>query len=100
MNAPMTDRAIQPGDMVIVLRSCCAEDAVGQVHTVDAIRDNGGNGRCTDCGYQTTERVAIFNGRKSLWMRPLSWLKRIPPADESDRAFIYDSMTQPAKEPA
>ena len=27
-------------------------------------------------------------------------LKRIPPPDESDRAFIYDVMTQPTKEPA
>ena len=96
----MTDRAaIQVGDLVIVLRNCCDDNAIGSIVQVKAIREPS-YACCTDCGAKSSEQVAVFDGKKTLWARPLSWLKRIPPAEESDRAFVYDVMTQPTKEPA
>ncbi len=72
---------IKAGDLVVLLRGCCAQadEYFGHVHTVEAIVFTDWS--CRDCGAKGAEVSAVLDSRKRFG-RPLTWLRRIPPADE------------------
>lgn len=76
----MSDRPIQVGDLVQVVRSHCPgfeAEAGGVVFTVVRLRPVP-RPMCTRCGSFLTSGTVVAEGGKD-WRIPLQFLKRIPP---------------------
>jgi hypothetical protein len=88
---------IRVGDLVMIVRSCCASASVyeGHVYSVVGFSSRGTihNSGNNPCGYSGSETVAILDGHSVTWGRPLSWLKRIPPLDELERDQIVKELS-------
>ena len=95
----MSDRQIQVGDLVQVVRWDCCGHNLGKVATVeniDFVRDT----YCIWCGKNylgvPNADMVLQGGHGELRCAPLSWLKRIPPLEELES----NDMCHPMKEPA
>lgn len=73
--------AIKAGDLVVVTRSCCQENAViGYVRAVLAVSIKN-EAYCSRCGLRASG-VMVYLGKLDHgrnWWVPPSWLKRIDP---------------------
>lgn len=84
----MSERAIQTGDLVMVVRACCPHHAaLGRIETVIRISPgpsvhDGRYGR-SSCGRKDYGAQAVFL-ESPLWFVPLAWLKRIDPLTEPE----------------
>ena len=75
---------IKVGDLVVVVRTCCAETAkqsLGVIAKVVSIHKT--TMRCMYCrAFMTMDRKAGFDVTGKFNGAPLSWLRRIPPFSE------------------
>lgn len=83
--SPNFPGAINPGDLVVVMRWPCCGVNIGKIATVKEIHGHAEDGTCVTC--QTLSVITgpfqyaiIHTGRPI----PLAWLRRIPPLDELD----------------
>ena len=69
----MSDKPIQVGDLVMVVRGCCPHKSFGVPWRVEGVVHKSGN--CSVCHKEIPESpVAV-----GTFMAPLSWLKRLDP---------------------
>ena len=76
----MSDRPIQVGDLVVVVKWPCCGKFLGHVFQVRTVWGNYNTGRCSLCGSFVGELWSVGDGRFAAW--PTAWLKRIPPLSE------------------
>jgi hypothetical protein len=97
----MSERPIQVGDLVQVVRSngctCGApQKSLGRVFRVSAIKTYLAGSKCSDCKRDLTDRpyvCASDDGRREYG---LPRLKRIPPLDELEGVRTEDKIKEPA----
>jgi hypothetical protein len=92
----VSERPIQVGDLVQVVRDCCGH-WLGSVFTVGSFT-NAVKVECNFCppGYPTQTVVAIRSGRARMYCCPLPWLKRIPPLSELEGEKKDEQLKEPA----
>ena len=98
MTSPLTDRAIQVGDLVMTVRGHCAntDPWVGKIYTVLEISSSLRQG-CGGCGSDENINASMTSAHLGfrLWW-PTSWLKRIPPLEELEGTKIDEPIQEPA----
>ncbi len=94
--AAVTDRtAIQVGDLVQVVHSCCGV-FVGAIATVSGFAEPATH-PCIDCGRVASGLVrAKFDRNTFPKACPVAWLKRIPPLEELEGTKTDEPMKEPA----
>ena len=75
----MSERPIQVGDLVALLRNHCDNRGVGFIRQVLSI-DNRAL-RCPECRQLSADEGPVAEMEEGVYS-PLAWLKRIPPLSE------------------
>lgn len=93
----MSDRPIQAGDLVVVVKNHCTDNGVGLIFRLGKIDEND-SFHCRHCRtrlpqYPLLAPISLPYG--ICWV-PLEWLKRIPPLSELEG----EKRDEPIKEPA
>lgn len=88
----MSDRPIQKGDLVMIVRGCCQE-VIGVIFTVAAI-EKIPLPNCQYCGNDHSGLFARATERYKLGSThaPLFWLKRIDPGALSEDVPAHDEV--------
>ena len=90
---------IKVGDLVMIMRCCCARaeaEHLGTIHSILTLGDGAGwNAAC--CGYKGGELDARLFERPSNkgWFKR-HWLKRIPPLEELEGRRTEEKLKEPA----
>ena len=96
----MSDRPIQAGDLVMLVRHCTPAMNNGSLGAVFVVKEivHHQIDSCVLCGANHTgmyaRPVAKYAGTHT--RAPLSWLKRIPPLDELEGAKTQEKLREPA----
>lgn len=95
----MSERPIQVGDLVQVIKAqpCCGSiGTVGQVFVVKNIRQpRGGGSSCSYC-FAVSFKGLFAEGKQDGSLTHLSRLKRIPPLDELEGQKTEEKLKEPA----
>lgn len=91
----MSDRPIQVGDLVAVVRACCTTPRVS-IFRVGEIRVAPIAAGCHNCGYTKPAGTPLARVNDSDAGYPLPWLKRIPPLDELEGTKTDEPLKEPA----
>ena len=87
----MSERGIEVGDLVIVLRNHCSDMHVGEIYDVSRI-ESSCDLWCSTCmrftGPGTMAVIFVTGGGL-----PIQWLKRIPPLVEPESITQRDEVT-------
>lgn len=85
---------IKVGDLVMVIRWCCASGPQGAIFTVAGVA-NTQTHQCRHCWeYLPVETFPVSAGAPEVRNgAPISWLKRIPPLDELERDQLVKELT-------
>lgn len=77
---------IQPGDLVMVVRSCCARFAAKcPIFVVASIDEEGKNGYgCVSCGQPLPLAAWATDGQDPGNVVPLPWLRKFKPLEEPE----------------
>mgnify|MGYP001595444907 CR=1 FL=1 len=92
----MAERAIQVGDLVVVIACHCtrARNVLGKIFRVEAVQNSAASVFCTDCHEQDQNALPLaYDGRG--WY---GYVKRIPPLGELEGERTQEPVRVPAKE--
>lgn len=96
----MSDRPIQIGDLVMVVRSCCQRMEIGYIFKVSALAEFNPYWGCPHCKSTGKDIKVIADARfginRDCTHAPLSWLKRIPPLSEMEGQRAQEDIKEPA----
>ncbi len=83
----MSDKPIQVGDLVQVVRLCCDAYLASRSPIFNVAEINTELlGRCAGCK-AALPSGSLANRKSGTWGIPISWLKRIPPLSELDEVI-------------
>lgn len=88
----VSDRPIQVGDLVAVVKSCCPRVAMPSVFKVGQIGTFGFKVPCPFCLSEIDESIPIAQIDGEAKGRPIAWLKRIPPLEELEGVKTADKV--------
>lgn len=96
----MSDRPIQVGDLVQIVRWPCCGEFLGVVFVVGEIFRHKSHPQCTACKQTIHEATLCLEGNsapnKDKLCAPKPWLKRIPPLEELEGQKSQEDMKEPA----
>lgn len=99
----MSDRPIQVGDLVQVIRSShvCGEAHLGRIFAVEKMPMPNPGVECLICGaknvaLRNTPVVGFSCKPGKLGYMPASWVRRIPPLDELEGEKQKEDLREPA----
>lgn len=94
----MSDKPLEVGDLVKVVHSCCTPFVAGSpVFVISSFYQIplGCTAQCIFCKRDITDNVMAWDGLASNERPgyPISWLKRIPPLDESEDVLTDEELS-------
>lgn len=87
----MSDRPIQVGDMVQVVRWPCCGMRLGAIRTVEKFRQVSSL-KCCGCWAEHSGMFAYLDNGEC----PAEWLKRLPPLSELESSKTDEPLKEPA----
>ncbi len=91
----MTDRAIQVGDLVQVVRWSCCGIEIGKVFQVASMHHHDNSWHCCTCRAPVPAGMFALDAQNRCGAI-LPWLKRIPPLSELEGTKTDEPIQEPA----